>query len=30
MSDLDALLSYTTQITPIFVGKEMRITVLRN
>ncbi|XP_018800273.1 PREDICTED: apyrase isoform X1 [Bactrocera latifrons] len=29
MSDLDALLSYTTQVTPIFVGKEKRITVLR-
>ncbi|XP_039958539.1 apyrase [Bactrocera tryoni] len=30
MSDLDALLSYTTQVTPIYVGKEKRITVLRN
>lgn len=30
MSDLDALLSYTTQVTPIYVGKERRITVLRN
>ncbi|XP_011201519.2 apyrase isoform X4 [Bactrocera dorsalis] len=29
MSDLDALLSYTTQVTPIFIGKEKRITVLR-
>uniref|UniRef100_A0A0A1WD31 apyrase n=1 Tax=Zeugodacus cucurbitae TaxID=28588 RepID=A0A0A1WD31_ZEUCU len=29
MSDLDALLSYTTQVTPIYIGKEKRINVLR-
>ncbi|XP_053949930.1 apyrase isoform X2 [Anastrepha ludens] len=28
MTDLDALLSYTNQITPIYTGKEKRITVL--
>ncbi|XP_004535080.1 apyrase isoform X5 [Ceratitis capitata] len=28
VTDLDALLSYTNQVTPIYTGKEKRITVL--
>ncbi|XP_036319648.1 apyrase [Rhagoletis pomonella] len=30
MSDLDALMSYTNEITPIYTGNEKRITVLRS